>query len=669
MLGAPRDMNHPIGLDAVKRLNTAIYDHLLHLKLFNVAREFINSGIDVDVDQKKSSPRKGTANGEIDANPRPDDLPEPVQLGDGPFLQDWWCQFWEMYQAQRAPNRTNPNMLSYISAQRRMQKQRQLLTGPPPGIQHMYSPAAVPMGQPMTMADVKPVPARDLMPYQAQIQRARAGAAAATAMERQGSQMDARPRSGSPAGDAPSPKRQRLEGVMQRAGSGGRAPNGQMRTSVPGSQGSPMAPGGDASDFYSANSARQFPTHVSGNHALMDYQVQLMLLERQNKKRLLMARQDYEPGANGHFASGSPSSHGAPSPVPADMSRHTPQLVKPGTSPSAADLGPRTSPLPVDRRIQLPPNMRPHSGMPAGLTPEQVAMYQRHQSMNWQASQSAPPTIMPQQSVAPPTITPRPNNMPPPPPPGQHHAMQPGSPAQPAPKATKNGGKKNDGKKVSISTKRKRKTHITQPPISRKSTANASDSELPTHTPPTPITPMHQQTAFQQNKQAANGQPQPQQLGGAPRTQSQPSQPSQHQQSQQIHPQAQNQPQPASQQSQQQQQQLQPQQQPQPQPQPQQQQQPQPQPQQQQQQQQQPQQSHQQQAAAAAAAGTMDFGFMDTSQFDSIDFPTLHEDDPLDNFNFDTFLTEGDTEGLSFDANFAFGDAAGLDNGMLDLEN
>lgn len=40
----------------------------------------------------------------------------------------------------------------------------------------------------------------------------------------------------------------------------------------------------------------------SGNHALQDYQMQLMLLEQQNKKRLMMARQeqhDNQPNAAG----------------------------------------------------------------------------------------------------------------------------------------------------------------------------------------------------------------------------------------------------------------------------------------------------------------------------------------------------------------------------------
>lgn len=38
----------------------------------------------------------------------------------------------------------------------------------------------------------------------------------------------------------------------------------------------------------------------SGNHALQDYQMQLMLLEQQNKKRLMMARQEqHENNPNG----------------------------------------------------------------------------------------------------------------------------------------------------------------------------------------------------------------------------------------------------------------------------------------------------------------------------------------------------------------------------------
>src|SRR5271155_341208 len=58
---------------------------------------------------------------------------------------------------------------------------------------------------------------------------------------------------------------------------------GQRMPSQPGMQGGPGAQGG-------------------GNHALQDYQMQLMLLEQQNKKRLMMARQEQDmaiPGREG----------------------------------------------------------------------------------------------------------------------------------------------------------------------------------------------------------------------------------------------------------------------------------------------------------------------------------------------------------------------------------
>jgi hypothetical protein len=77
-----------------------------------------------------------------------------------------------------------------------------------------------------------------------------------------------------------------------------------------------------------------FPAHPnSSNHALQDYQMQLMLLEQQNKKRLLMARQeqdsmmsrpDVPPVANGQSAPNIPpqgSRAGGPSPDLIQMAR------------------------------------------------------------------------------------------------------------------------------------------------------------------------------------------------------------------------------------------------------------------------------------------------------------------------------------------------------------
>ena len=84
---------------------------------------------------------------------------------------------------------------------------------------------------------------------------------------------------------------------------------------------------------------------VGGNHALQDYQMQLMLLEQQNKKRLLMARQEQDtiggrpdgqpgmPGAPGFPAGMSPGSRGGTSPGPNDTKRGTPKMNQVGLPP------------------------------------------------------------------------------------------------------------------------------------------------------------------------------------------------------------------------------------------------------------------------------------------------------------------------------------------------
>lgn len=96
----------------------------------------------------------------------------------------------------------------------------------------------------------------------------------------------------------------------------------------------------------------------SGNHALQDYQMQLMLLEQQNKKRLMMARQEQhsnDPGANGMPGVGMPPSGMSPSgsrtgtsPNPGEMKR-TPGLGGMPGSPSAAEaMAAGRSPAPMN---------------------------------------------------------------------------------------------------------------------------------------------------------------------------------------------------------------------------------------------------------------------------------------------------------------------------------
>lgn len=137
--GTPNSGSGPPAIDAVKRLNTAIYDYLLRNALYDTARSFVNSPhMDVETGVKKSPSSDSRqsqqqANGvggggdemEIDNDGiknRPGDLPAPLQLGDGPFLQDWWCQFWEIFQGYR--NKGKQHTLQYIGVQRQAQKAR-----------------------------------------------------------------------------------------------------------------------------------------------------------------------------------------------------------------------------------------------------------------------------------------------------------------------------------------------------------------------------------------------------------------------------------------------------------------------------------------------------------------------------------------------------------------
>lgn len=227
----------------------------------------------------------------------------------------------------------------------------------------------------------------------------------------------------------------------------------------------------------------------NGNHALQDYQMQLMLLEQQNKKRLLMARQEQDSmthpggsvppqvpnGQGGQQFVGAPgmspqgSRAGDPSPNPNDMmGRGTPKIGKAGMSPNGADMAGRGSPGPgmMDPNLVPPqlrqqmmqsangqPMMRPPSSHPGAMgqpmSAEQMQLMRPGGGMpqqlpNGQWSQAGPgqgqpmmpgqPPQGPQQG-GPPNMTPRQGNqpMPPPPPPNAGQGpggTQPSSPAQ-----------------------------------------------------------------------------------------------------------------------------------------------------------------------------------------------------------------------------------------------
>lgn len=173
---------------------------------------------------------------------------------------------------------------------------------------------------------------------------------------------------------------------------------GVARPGMPGQASSMMQPtmdvGGGMNEFYAANPAvmRGMATapggpNGAGGNALQDYQMQLMLLEQQNKKRLLMARQEADTMGNGDrpqmagqggFASAGMSPQGSrsgPSPNPSDqMKRGSPKMGPPGMGGSPMPDGSmqpaRGSPAPMNFPVgsAMPQEMFKQMQMEGGMS-------------------------------------------------------------------------------------------------------------------------------------------------------------------------------------------------------------------------------------------------------------------------------------------------------------
>ena len=293
----------------------------------------------------------------------------------------------------------------------------------------------------------------------------------------------------------------------------------------PANQGSPMMSQGQdtgaIAGYYNAGEmangmrgAGQQGAQPGGNHALQDYQTQLMLLEQQNKKRLMIARQEQDtglatvPGGREGTAPGGIGPNGQPfqgtspqgtrsvnSPIPADqMKRGTPHMNPAGMPSSPLPEGQsRGSPGGMNFNMpgaQMDPNMAApyfkmngmdpnmvsgmqnnmrhpssHPGFTSQLTPQQMVMA-RQQNANapWQGGQNgqmmpgANPGA-PQQNMAGPG-TPQQRQMPPPAAPAAGGAATngraPGSPQQgAAPPTPQQTNKPNPKKKETKDTKAK----------------------------------------------------------------------------------------------------------------------------------------------------------------------------------------------------------------------
>jgi len=109
------------------RLNTYIYDYLLKMEKFDLARSF-HMTCQIKVKQS-TSPGRGAVNGVDDGmdadskdalTKKPADLPipeVPAYSEKGTcFLYDWWCQFWDVYGARtNRQTRVTPVTMDYIS--------------------------------------------------------------------------------------------------------------------------------------------------------------------------------------------------------------------------------------------------------------------------------------------------------------------------------------------------------------------------------------------------------------------------------------------------------------------------------------------------------------------------------------------------------------------------
>ncbi|RYN22274.1 hypothetical protein AA0113_g9203 [Alternaria arborescens] len=589
--------------DPVEKLNTYIYDYFLRNRHHALARAMLDG--DLKMSTEKPSPNKSNVASDIDM---PDDMPLPAlpagQVADNSFLLDWWVQFWDIFAAARGPNGGPKNAVQYLGHNRNLgqmqneQRNQRLMMANNPMANAQYMMArngAMTNGKPTELQRTahmnnrptgNPMAGMQSMKNPNMIQ-----------MQRDGSNMDMngnRPNSPGSNENAPSPnKRPRVEGGMN----AGNMPNNQFNEFMPqgpgaqqknieginsGVQGSPMAQSGlDGQDLtFAGNGPRpgSMPTNPpgapqQGNHALQDYQMQLMLLEQQNKKRLLMARQEQDNqsghpqqgviGAPGFGAAMSPqgSRAGGPSPNPADqMKRGTPKLGQqnlPGSPMPEGIMGQqRGSPAPnmnFDPTLAPPgmppqfypqnmgpgpngnPMMRPPSSHPNGgpqfngqpMTQEQMqAMRNGQMAQNGWRGGPQPGMMGPggQQMGGPMGQNPQQRQqMPPPPAPTNEQPRPEPSPSvsNQAPPTPNQGNKANPKKKVTKDNKpANKKGNAGATPA----TSNGEEPPTPTSsTPVAPITPVHKQS-FNQGQNGGPQQPvqpqppsdQPMDNGGPP---------------------------------------------------------------------------------------------------------------------------------------------------------
>lgn len=107
-------------------LNTYIYEYFIRYNMYDCARSLLSSDGQVNVLKDGSKPNpgiNGAGDGPMDTDSKedldsklPDDLPPPKlpMTSDTSFLYEWFCLFWDIYNAQREGS-GNANVNSYVA--------------------------------------------------------------------------------------------------------------------------------------------------------------------------------------------------------------------------------------------------------------------------------------------------------------------------------------------------------------------------------------------------------------------------------------------------------------------------------------------------------------------------------------------------------------------------
>lgn len=108
-------------------LNTYIYEYFIRYGMYECARSLLSSDQQVNVHKdgsKGGNAVNGAGDDAMDADNKddidsklPDDLPPPklpMPASDQSFLYEWFCLFWDIYNAQRAKS-GNPHVNQYVN--------------------------------------------------------------------------------------------------------------------------------------------------------------------------------------------------------------------------------------------------------------------------------------------------------------------------------------------------------------------------------------------------------------------------------------------------------------------------------------------------------------------------------------------------------------------------